>query len=52
MSDDGGMRTLSESGAPVVVVRHVGADVIELEQRRDHYQLTIVSQAATPGAAP
>ena len=50
--DDAGTRTLSEDGAPVAVVRHVGADVIELEQRRDHYRLTIVSQDATPGAAP
>ncbi len=51
-SDDAGTRTLSDGGAAVAVVRHVGANVIELEQRRDHYQLTIVSQAAAPGAAP
>jgi hypothetical protein len=50
-SDDGGTRTLSNGGAPVTVVRHVGAGVIELDQRRDKYQLTIVSQPAS-GAAP
>jgi hypothetical protein len=36
-------RTLSEGGVAVTVVRRVGADVIELDQRRDHYRLTIVS---------
>jgi hypothetical protein len=46
-SDDGGTRTLSEGGAAVMVVRHVGADVLELEQRRDHYRLTIVSRPAS-----
>jgi hypothetical protein len=52
-SDDGdGTRTLSDGGAPVLVVRHTGADVIELEQRREHYRLTIVSQPASSGAAP
>ena len=51
-SDDGGTRTLSNDGAPVLVVRHPAADVIELDQRREHYQLTIVSQPATVGVAP
>lgn len=51
-SEDGGTRTLSRDGAPVVVVRHPSAGVVELDQRRDHYQLTIVSQAAAAAAAP
>ena len=51
-SDDGDTRTLANDGATVLVVRHPGADVIEIDQRRDHYQLTIVSQRATAGAAP
>ena len=51
-SDDGGTRTLSDGGAPVLVVRHPSADVIELDQRRGHYRLTIVSQPAVAGATP
>ena len=51
-SDEGDTRTLANDGAPVLVVRHPSADIIELDQRRDHYQLTIVSQPATAGAAP
>ncbi len=50
--DNGGTRTLANDGAAVLVVRHPSADVIEIDQRRDHYQLTIVSQPATVGAAP
>jgi len=51
-SDDGATRTLAEGGVPVLVVRRAGADVIELEQRREHYRLTIVSKPAQPGATP
>lgn len=50
-ADDGDTRTLSDEGVPVTVVRRVGADVIELDQRRDHYQLTIVSRAASGPAS-
>jgi hypothetical protein len=47
VADDGDTRTLSDAGVAVTVVRRVGADVIELDQRRDHYQLTIVSRPAS-----
>ncbi len=42
-SELGDTRTLSDGGVAVTVVRRAGADVIELDQRRDHYRLTIVS---------
>jgi hypothetical protein len=51
-SEEGGTRTLSQDGAPVTVVRHPAADVIELEQRRAHYELTIVSRPASAEARP
>ena len=43
-SEEGDTRTLSNDGMTVAVVRRVGTDVIELDQRRDHYRLTIVSR--------
>ncbi len=43
-SEEGDTRTLSNAGMAVAVVRRVGSDVIELDQRRDHYRLTIVSR--------
>jgi uncharacterized protein DUF3261 len=49
--DDHDVRTLSEGGAAVAVVRRAGPATIEFEQRRDHYRLTIVSQPADAGAA-
>ena len=51
VADDGVTRTLSDAGEPVTVVRRVGADVLELDQRRDRYQLTIVSRAASGPAS-
>jgi hypothetical protein len=51
-SDEGGTRTLTEEGVAVMVVRHLGAEVLELEQRRDHYRLTVVSRPAASGVAP
>jgi len=45
-SEDGAARTLFQDGEAVMVVRHPSADVIELEQRRAHYRLTVVSQPA------
>ncbi len=50
-SDDGVTRTLSENDTPVLVVNRVGDDTLELEQRREHYALTIVSRPAQGGAA-
>jgi hypothetical protein len=51
-SDDGATRTLAEAGTPVLLVHRVGDDTLELEQRREHYALTIVSRPAQGGAAP
>jgi len=51
-SEEGGTRTLSQDGEPAVVVRHPAADVIELDQRRAHYRLTVVSRPASAEAAP
>jgi len=45
-SEAGDTRTLADDGEPVVVIRRVGADVIEFEQRRARYRLTIVSAPA------
>ena len=45
-NDDGDVRTLRHDGVAVAVIRRVGADVIELDQRLDHYRLTIVSRPA------
>jgi len=50
--DDGDVRTLSQAGVAVAVVRHAGPGTIEFEQRRDHYSLTIVSQVAGGGGSP
>jgi hypothetical protein len=50
-ADAGDVRTLSEGGAAVAVVRHAGPATIEFEQRREHYRLTIVSQPADAAAA-
>jgi hypothetical protein len=51
-SDDGSTRTLAQAGTPVLVLHRVGAGVVELEQLREHYRLTIVSKPAQAGAAP
>ncbi len=50
-SDDGVQRVLAEDGTPVVVLRRTGPDALELDQRRAHYRLTIVSQAAASAPA-
>jgi hypothetical protein len=51
----GATRTLSENGAVVTVVTHVGPRIVEIDQQRRHYRLTIESQeigaAAPPSAA-
>ena len=46
VDEDGDTRTLSNDGVAVAVIRRSGVDVIEFDQRRSHYRLTIVSRPA------
>jgi hypothetical protein len=53
----GGTRTLSQDGEAVTIVTHPGPQLVELEQRREHFKLKIESRPAdaptpdAPGAA-
>ena len=55
LDDNGATRTLSEGGAVVTVVTRRSPQVIEIEQRREHFRLKIESRAlddGTSAAAP
>jgi Protein of unknown function (DUF3261) len=52
IDEAGGVRTLRERGEVVAVVTRLGPGVVEFDQRRDHYRLTIESHALGAGGAP
>jgi len=44
LAEAGDVRTLTEDGAVVTVITRTGAQVVELEQRREHFKLKIESR--------
>jgi hypothetical protein len=54
LDETGDLRTLTQDGAVVTVITRTGPQVVELDQRREHFKLKIesrdMSDAATPGS--
>jgi hypothetical protein len=50
LAEQGDTRTLSQDGAVVTVVTHTGPQVVELDQRREHFRLKIESRDADADA--
>ena len=51
LSESGDVRTLSQDGDVVTVITRTGPQVVELEQRREHFKLKIESRAASDAAS-
>ncbi len=52
LDEQGDTRTLSHDGAVVTVVTHPAPQVVELDQRREHFRLKIESRDADAPGAP
>lgn len=50
--ESGDVRTLTDAGAVVTVITRTGAQVVELDQRREHFKLKIESRDMNDAAAP
>jgi hypothetical protein len=50
--EEGGVRTLSEGDAVVTVITRRSPQVVELEQRREHFRLRVESRELGPAATP
>jgi hypothetical protein len=48
----GNVRTLTQDGAVVAVITRTGPQVVELDQRREHFKLKIESRDMTDAALP
>jgi hypothetical protein len=46
--DEGDVRTLTQQGEVVTVIRHASPSLVELEQRREHFKLKIESHQLGP----
>ena len=51
IAEDGDVRTLTQDGAVVTVITRRGPRVVELDQRREHFKLTIESRDLGAGAS-
>ena len=49
LAEAGAVRTLTQDGDVVTVITHTSAQVVELDQRREHFHLTIESRDAGDG---
>ena len=50
LAEDGDVRTLTQDGAVVTVVRRASPTVVEIDQQREHFKLKIESIDLGPGA--
>ena len=50
--ESGDVRTLTDDGAIVTVITRIGPQVVELDQRREHFRLKIESRELGGAAAP
>ena len=51
LSESGDVRTLRQDGEVVTLITRTGPQVVELEQRREHFKLKIESRAASDAAS-